>query len=129
MKCIKKGTDIQRVSDNKSAELVKAGWAYCPKKEWKVLRDANKKKAPKTKAPEKADPKAAKDSKDPKESKYRKKSKQRESSEDRQARSKEYRTKKYNQKNGIEEYESVVIEAPKTRKPTVNEILDEMEKK
>jgi len=48
MKCIKKGKQIQRVSDKEAAELVKGGWKYCPKSEWrKKVRDKPKPKAKK----------------------------------------------------------------------------------
>lgn len=36
MKCIKKGSRIRRVRDEKAFALVHAdGWAWCPKNEWK----------------------------------------------------------------------------------------------
>ena len=46
MKCVKKGGDIQRVSNEEADAMVKDGWSYCPKKEWRKVRDANKPKAP-----------------------------------------------------------------------------------
>jgi hypothetical protein len=40
MKCIKKHGEIKRVSDEKAMRLVTTrGWEYCPKHEWKALRD------------------------------------------------------------------------------------------
>ena len=37
MKCIKKdGEKVKRVSNEKAAEMVSKGWAYCPKSEWKA---------------------------------------------------------------------------------------------
>jgi hypothetical protein len=39
MKCIKKHEQIKRVSDDKAHEMViKKGWKYCPKHEWKEQR-------------------------------------------------------------------------------------------
>jgi len=38
MKCVKKDGEIKRVSNEKAAELVEAGWEYCPKSEWKVAK-------------------------------------------------------------------------------------------
>ena len=44
MKTIKKDEVIKRVSDDKAAELVRDGWFYTSKTEWKTLvRDVNKK--------------------------------------------------------------------------------------
>jgi hypothetical protein len=44
MKTIKRGEEIKRVSDNEAITLVKEGWAYCPKSEWKQnVRDKDKK--------------------------------------------------------------------------------------
>lgn len=38
MKCISKGNEIQRVPNEEANEKVKAGWKFCPKKDWKALR-------------------------------------------------------------------------------------------
>ena len=38
MKTVKRGSEVKRVSDAEAAKAVKAGWAYCPKADWKVLR-------------------------------------------------------------------------------------------
>ncbi len=35
MKCIKNGSEIRRVSDQDAMDMVKNGWKYCPKHEWK----------------------------------------------------------------------------------------------
>jgi hypothetical protein len=45
MKCIKKGDEIRRVSDQDADNKVKVhGWTFAPKAEWKTkVRDANKK--------------------------------------------------------------------------------------
>lgn len=44
MKTIKKDEVIKRVSDDKAVELVRDGWSYTSKTEWKTLvRDVNKK--------------------------------------------------------------------------------------
>ena len=44
MKTIKKDEVIKRVSDDKAASLVRDGWSYTSKSEWKTLvRDINKK--------------------------------------------------------------------------------------
>ena len=45
MKCIKKGDEIRRVSDQDADLKVKVhGWTFAPKAEWKTkVRDANKK--------------------------------------------------------------------------------------
>lgn len=41
MKCLKKGTEIIRVSDAKADQLVKTGdYNFCAKSEWKRVRDA-----------------------------------------------------------------------------------------
>lgn len=41
MKCIKKGEEIQRVTDDKAKQLVEEhGWNYCPKHEWKAKKSA-----------------------------------------------------------------------------------------
>jgi hypothetical protein len=71
MKCVKKGSDIRRVSDQRSVKLVSEGYVYCPKTAWKktsektceedevVVKKANpNKKAKGTKA-EKAEAKKA----------------------------------------------------------------------
>jgi hypothetical protein len=43
MKTVKKGKEIRRVSEKEAPQLVKSGWAYCPKGEWKTnVRDAGK---------------------------------------------------------------------------------------
>ena len=36
MKCIRKADEVQRVDDNKAAEMVNQGWAYCGKELWKA---------------------------------------------------------------------------------------------
>jgi hypothetical protein len=36
MKCVKKDKKISRVSDSQAAKLVKNGYAYCPKSEYKA---------------------------------------------------------------------------------------------
>ena len=44
MKTIKKDEVIKRVSDEKAVSLVRDGWSYTSKSEWKTLvRDINKK--------------------------------------------------------------------------------------
>ena len=44
MKTIKKDEVIKRVSDDKAVSLVRDGWSYTSKSEWKTLvRDINKK--------------------------------------------------------------------------------------
>jgi hypothetical protein len=75
MKCVKKGNEIQRVSDEKANTMINSGWAFCPKSEWKVIRDA--KKAP-TNVKTNVSRPAAGDSEDPepKESKESKSQKQ-----------------------------------------------------
>jgi len=43
MKTIKRNNEILRVMDNEAEKLVKnEGYKFCPKKEWKVIRDAAK---------------------------------------------------------------------------------------
>ena len=43
-KCVKKGNEIRNVSIKEIDELLKNGWEYCSRKEWKVnVRDINKK--------------------------------------------------------------------------------------
>ena len=36
MKTIKKADEIKRVEDKNADEMVKNGWSFCPKKEWKT---------------------------------------------------------------------------------------------
>jgi hypothetical protein len=44
MKTVKFGTEVRRVSDASAVKMVGAGWAYCPKAEWKLLRGPAKTK-------------------------------------------------------------------------------------
>ena len=53
MKTIKKGKKVKRVSDNEATRQVAQGWKYCPKSEWKTVRDAKPKKVAKKKAAKK----------------------------------------------------------------------------
>ena len=40
MKCVVKDGEVKRVSEERAAELVSKGWAFCPKKWWKAqVRD------------------------------------------------------------------------------------------
>ena len=39
MKCVKKDAVVKRVQDDQAVQLVKNGWAYCPKSEWKGKKD------------------------------------------------------------------------------------------
>ena len=39
MKCIAKESVIKRVSDEQAVQMVKQGWYYCPKSEWKGKKD------------------------------------------------------------------------------------------
>lgn len=42
-KCIKKGDVINRVSNENAFALVKKGWEFCPRSEWKLkVRDSKK---------------------------------------------------------------------------------------
>ena len=41
MKCVQLDKTIRRVSDSEASAMVKRGWAYCSKTEW---RDANPKR-------------------------------------------------------------------------------------
>ena len=46
MKTIKKNKKIQRASDKDAEQMVKTeGWKYCPKSEWKNIRDTPPKRA------------------------------------------------------------------------------------
>lgn len=63
--------EIKRVPDKKAFQMVSnKGWSFCPKKEWKAIRDKNKKrpeeKPKKSKESKKVDKvdKVDKDSKD-----------------------------------------------------------------
>jgi hypothetical protein len=41
MKTVKKNEDVLRVSDKAAKEMVKdGGWSYCPKSEWRKVRDS-----------------------------------------------------------------------------------------
>jgi hypothetical protein len=43
MKTIKRSDEVLRVADKKAEEMVKnQGYKYCPKSEWKPIRDAAK---------------------------------------------------------------------------------------
>ena len=53
MKTIKKGKKVKRVSDDEATRQVAQGWKYCPKSEWKTVRDAKLKKVVKKKATKK----------------------------------------------------------------------------
>lgn len=44
MKTIKKGKDIERVTNKKADQMVDSGWNFCSKSEWKKnVRDFSKK--------------------------------------------------------------------------------------
>ena len=67
MKCIKKGDEIKRVQDKQALKMIKEGWGYCPKSDWKkkgrvlakedlpVAQEKKVKKSKKTKRTEKAE--------------------------------------------------------------------------
>ena len=42
MKTVKKNLEIKRVKNKESAQLVKEGWAYCPKSEFKKQKKEEK---------------------------------------------------------------------------------------
>ena len=47
MKCVKKEGVIQRVKDDRAAEMIKTeGYSYCPKSEWKESKGAPKEEKP-----------------------------------------------------------------------------------
>jgi len=93
MKCVKKGGEIQRVTDERASTMVKSGWAYCPKSEWKTTsrnatggKKAQKVPAEKAEKAEKADElkessKKSDKSKEYRSSKYKRKNENRESGE------------------------------------------------
>lgn len=35
MKCVKKGEEIKKVADKETSTLVKDGWVFCPRHEWR----------------------------------------------------------------------------------------------
>lgn len=39
MKCVKQGDEVRRVSDDRADELIKKGWKFCPKLEWKQFNN------------------------------------------------------------------------------------------
>jgi hypothetical protein len=43
MKTIKNKTQIKRVQDEVAFDMVKKGWSYCPKSEWKAQKETPKK--------------------------------------------------------------------------------------
>lgn len=44
MKCVKKGEEIRKVTDQEAPIMVRAGWNYCSRKEWREkVRDKIKK--------------------------------------------------------------------------------------
>lgn len=44
MKTVKKGNEVKRVDDNTAEIMIKSGWKYCPKHEWKSLKPSKKPK-------------------------------------------------------------------------------------
>lgn len=116
MKCVKKGEEIQRVSNEEAADMVKAGWSYCGKEGWKVIRDANKKKNPE-KGPETAEKSEApvEDKKGQKKSKYKQRSERNENKNQRRDGGRERRD---------DRFENRAQSEPPKKKMTVNEILD-----
>jgi len=72
MKTLRKGDELVRKDDKTAEDMVKSGWAYVPKSQWKKIHGKTKKvKVPKV---EKAEPKVKgkKESQEAK-SKYREK--------------------------------------------------------
>ena len=53
MKTLKNISDsvVKRVSDDKASVMVKEGWSYCPKAEWKTFKGVAKSPADKKNAP------------------------------------------------------------------------------
>lgn len=49
MKTVKKNNKIKRVSDKRATFLVGEGWSYCPKHEYKALKESDSKKTKKSK--------------------------------------------------------------------------------
>lgn len=49
MRCIKKNTRIQRVTEDEAAKLVEEGWDYCPRSEWKKSKAKTNRKMLKSK--------------------------------------------------------------------------------
>jgi len=49
MKCVKKETEIKKVDDSVAVIMVKDGWKYCPKSEFKKLNVKTKKEVKKAK--------------------------------------------------------------------------------
>jgi len=41
MKIVKNASDIRKVRDEEAVKMVKAGWKYCPKSEWKASGKSN----------------------------------------------------------------------------------------
>ena len=54
MKTIKMGDTIKRVNDNEAIKMVKAGWNYIPKSEWKEKVRVISKKSEKKKKKDKS---------------------------------------------------------------------------
>ncbi len=48
MKCVRKGEEIKLVSNDEAVELVKQGWNYCGKYEWKRRMAEQQQDAPPT---------------------------------------------------------------------------------
>jgi len=44
MKTLKKANEVARFSEDKVDAAIKKGWGFCPKSEYKKIRDAEKKK-------------------------------------------------------------------------------------
>jgi hypothetical protein len=42
MKCIKNASEVRKVSDEEAISMVKVGWAYCAKKEYKAVHGKKK---------------------------------------------------------------------------------------
>ena len=42
MKCVKSGDVIKRVNEDEASTLVKSGWEYCPKSQYKAYKGIGK---------------------------------------------------------------------------------------
>ena len=109
MKCIKRDGEVRRVSDDEAMAKVESGWSYCPKEEWKALREKPEPAAESSKSSKRRERKEQKDRKQPRStSKYAQK-------------------KRSQERAGENIDENYTQEAPLERQKTALEILDEMD--
>lgn len=73
MKTLRKGDELVRKDDNTAADMVKSGWSYVPKSQWKKIHGKAKKAEPKVENKTEPKSKAGKKESQEAKSKYREK--------------------------------------------------------